>query len=200
MFPDTDLPLALIMEEILGWEKKEDSDTEKEDTASQQHLSTRNKKSAGDCYIFHRLLNFIQTKILIPSGCQGFRFISIFCCSCLLRPVSTSLIFRLSAAHTAQNLRWGPVRAAIYTSSNLSPVSTVYCPCSWPNTPEWGRFHLTQLRLLSPHGVSIYVNRRRLCAVLHGAACLICPFSVQYLGGLCLNFRREKFLSLITAL
>ena len=34
MFPDTDLPLALIMEEILGWEKKEDSDTEKEDSAS----------------------------------------------------------------------------------------------------------------------------------------------------------------------
>lgn len=34
MFPDTDLPLALIMEEILGWENKEDSDTEKEDSAS----------------------------------------------------------------------------------------------------------------------------------------------------------------------
>lgn len=34
MFPDTDLPLALIMEEILGWEKKEDSDTEKEDATS----------------------------------------------------------------------------------------------------------------------------------------------------------------------
>lgn len=34
MFSDTDLPLALIMEEILGWEKKEDSDTEKEDSAS----------------------------------------------------------------------------------------------------------------------------------------------------------------------
>ena len=34
MFPDTDLPLALIMEEILGWEKKEDSDKEKEDAAS----------------------------------------------------------------------------------------------------------------------------------------------------------------------
>ena len=34
MFPDADLPLALIMEEILGWEKKEDSDTEKEDAAS----------------------------------------------------------------------------------------------------------------------------------------------------------------------
>lgn len=34
MFPDTDLPLDLIMEEILGWEKKEDSDTEKEDSAS----------------------------------------------------------------------------------------------------------------------------------------------------------------------
>lgn len=153
MFPDTDLPLALIMEEILGWEKKEDSDTEKEDTASQQHLSTRNKKSAGDCYIFHRLLNFIQTKILIPSGCQGFRFTSIFCFSCLLRPVSTSLIFRLSAARTSQNLRWGPIRAAIYTSNSLSPVSTVYCPCSWPNTPEWAQFHLTWLRLLSPNGL-----------------------------------------------
>ena len=34
MFPDTDLPLALIMEEILGWENKEDSATEKEDSAS----------------------------------------------------------------------------------------------------------------------------------------------------------------------
>lgn len=34
IFPDTDLPLVLIMEEILGWEKKEDSDTEKEDSAS----------------------------------------------------------------------------------------------------------------------------------------------------------------------
>lgn len=34
MFPDTDLSLALIMEEILGWEKKKDSDAEKEDTAS----------------------------------------------------------------------------------------------------------------------------------------------------------------------
>ena len=32
MFPDTDLPLALIMEEILGWEEKPDSkaDNEKE--------------------------------------------------------------------------------------------------------------------------------------------------------------------------
>ena len=55
MFPDTDLPLALIMEEILEWEKKEGSDAEKEDTASWQHFSTRNKKSVGDCYIFHRL-------------------------------------------------------------------------------------------------------------------------------------------------
>ena len=26
MFPDADLPLALIMEEILGWEKKPDSE------------------------------------------------------------------------------------------------------------------------------------------------------------------------------
>ncbi len=34
MFPDTDLPLALVMEEILGWENKEDSDTKKEDSAS----------------------------------------------------------------------------------------------------------------------------------------------------------------------
>ena len=32
MFPDTDLPLALIMEEILGWKKNPDSkkDDEKE--------------------------------------------------------------------------------------------------------------------------------------------------------------------------
>lgn len=31
MFPDTDLPLALIMEEILGWEKEEDTDKDKEE-------------------------------------------------------------------------------------------------------------------------------------------------------------------------
>lgn len=30
MFPDTDLPLALIMEEILEWEKKPDSDKDDE--------------------------------------------------------------------------------------------------------------------------------------------------------------------------
>lgn len=30
MFPDTDLPLALIMEEILEWEKKSDSDKDDE--------------------------------------------------------------------------------------------------------------------------------------------------------------------------
>lgn len=30
MFPDTDLPLALIMEEILGWEEKPDSETDNE--------------------------------------------------------------------------------------------------------------------------------------------------------------------------
>ena len=30
MFPDTDLPLALIMEEVLGWEKKPDSDKDDE--------------------------------------------------------------------------------------------------------------------------------------------------------------------------
>ena len=33
MFPDTDLPLALIMEEILGWEKKPDGKTADETTA-----------------------------------------------------------------------------------------------------------------------------------------------------------------------
>lgn len=32
MFPDTDLPLALIMEEILGWEKKPDAKTDDEET------------------------------------------------------------------------------------------------------------------------------------------------------------------------
>lgn len=35
MFGDTDLPLALIMEEILGWEKKPGQD-KKEDTDGQQ--------------------------------------------------------------------------------------------------------------------------------------------------------------------
>ena len=30
MFPDIDLPLALIMEEILEWEKKPDSDKDDE--------------------------------------------------------------------------------------------------------------------------------------------------------------------------
>lgn len=42
MFGDTDLPLALIMEEILGWEKKpgEKDEEEKENT---QLLSTSKK-------------------------------------------------------------------------------------------------------------------------------------------------------------
>ena len=31
MFPDTDLSLALIMEEILGWEKKPDTKTDDEE-------------------------------------------------------------------------------------------------------------------------------------------------------------------------
>lgn len=31
MFPDTDLPLALIMEEILEWEKNPDSKTDNEE-------------------------------------------------------------------------------------------------------------------------------------------------------------------------
>lgn len=34
-----DLPLALIMEEILGWEKKEsDRDKEKEDSSIEEHV------------------------------------------------------------------------------------------------------------------------------------------------------------------
>ncbi len=33
MFPDTDLPLALIMEEILGWKKKPDGKTDDETKA-----------------------------------------------------------------------------------------------------------------------------------------------------------------------
>lgn len=70
MFPDTDLPLALIMEEILGWEKKED-------TASQQHLSTRNKKSAGDCYIFHRLLISVVQKTTNSLYCH----VNLFYCA-----------------------------------------------------------------------------------------------------------------------
>lgn len=34
MFPDTDLPLALIMEEILEWEKKPDAKTGDEEKDS----------------------------------------------------------------------------------------------------------------------------------------------------------------------
>ena len=42
MFEDTDLPLALIMEEILGWEKKQGQD-KKEDTDGQQDETGDNK-------------------------------------------------------------------------------------------------------------------------------------------------------------
>lgn len=94
MFPDTDLPLALIMEEILGWEKKEDSDKEKEDTASQQHLSTRNKKSAGDCYIFHRLLD-------LNSVDQKDQLTLLLCQSSSMCSVLTFLIVRLFPIPTA---------------------------------------------------------------------------------------------------
>ncbi len=34
MFPDADLPLALIMEDILGWEKKPDTKTDDEENDS----------------------------------------------------------------------------------------------------------------------------------------------------------------------
>ncbi len=36
MFGDTDLPLALIMEEILGWEKKPDQKDEEEKKTSKK--------------------------------------------------------------------------------------------------------------------------------------------------------------------
>ena len=42
MFGDTDLPLALIMEEILGWEKKPGQD-KKEETDVQQDETGDNK-------------------------------------------------------------------------------------------------------------------------------------------------------------
>ena len=44
MFGDTDLPLALIMEEILGWEKKETESEEKEEENEKKKevLTTRN--------------------------------------------------------------------------------------------------------------------------------------------------------------
>ena len=42
MFGDTDLPLALIMEEILGWEKKPGQD-KKEGTDGQQDETGDNK-------------------------------------------------------------------------------------------------------------------------------------------------------------
>ena len=42
MFEDTDLPLALIMEEILGWEKKP-GQVKKEETEGQQDETGDNK-------------------------------------------------------------------------------------------------------------------------------------------------------------
>ena len=40
MFDNTQLPLALIMEEFLEWEKKEDKSSDEEDTkeANQKHF------------------------------------------------------------------------------------------------------------------------------------------------------------------
>ena len=119
----------------------------------------------GDSYIPRRLLNFNQTKILISSGCQGFWLTLLLYQSSLLRPVSTSLIFRLSLARTVQNQYLGPVRAVICIGSNLFLLSTAYCLCSWPNTPEWGRFRLTWLAPPFSMRIIIYVNRRQFCAV-----------------------------------
>ena len=42
MFGDTELPLALIMEEILEWEKKEDKEAE---SNNNQQLGTTSEKS-----------------------------------------------------------------------------------------------------------------------------------------------------------
>ena len=50
MFGDTDLPLALIMEEILGWEKKpgqdkkEETDGQQDKTGDNQQVSSTFKK------------------------------------------------------------------------------------------------------------------------------------------------------------
>ena len=57
MFGDTDLPLALIMEEILGWEKKpgEKDEEEKENT----QLSSTSKKSTHN---FHQLPKSLEHK------------------------------------------------------------------------------------------------------------------------------------------
>lgn len=62
MFGDTDLPLALIMEEILGWEKKpgEKDEEEKENTqlsSTSKKSWTQKEKSERRFYIFLRLLD-----------------------------------------------------------------------------------------------------------------------------------------------
>ena len=50
MFEDTDLPLALIMEEILGWEKKpgqdkkEETNGQQDETGDNQQISSTFKK------------------------------------------------------------------------------------------------------------------------------------------------------------
>ena len=50
MFGDTDLPLALIMEEILGWEKKpgqdkkEGTEGQQDETGDNQQISSTFKK------------------------------------------------------------------------------------------------------------------------------------------------------------
>lgn len=41
MFGDTDLPLALIMEEILGWEKKPDQKDEEEGETPQKDTTPK---------------------------------------------------------------------------------------------------------------------------------------------------------------
>ena len=50
MFDDTELPLALIMEEILGWEKKpgqdkkDDTDRQQDETGDNQQVSSTFKQ------------------------------------------------------------------------------------------------------------------------------------------------------------
>lgn len=54
MFGDTDLPLALIMEEILGWEKKpgqkdeEEKENQQEDSVPKKFLG---KKEVGEKFL-----------------------------------------------------------------------------------------------------------------------------------------------------
>lgn len=70
MFGDTDLPLALIMEEILGWEKKSDQKDEEEEE-NQQNDTT----SKRFCFtqIYYRVVQCRFSLILLGYLLKGFR-------------------------------------------------------------------------------------------------------------------------------